>query len=96
MMVRPESCRSTLLDYRISLYQPGGFVKPHRHKRQEQIYHILEGEGLLDIEGRQQVVGPESVVFIPPGVEHAIYNTGLVDLRFIVVTALPDDEEGPS
>jgi len=32
------------------------------------------------------------VIFLPPGVEHAIYNTGLTDLRFIVVTSPPDDE----
>ena len=30
-------------------------------------------------------------IFIPPGVEHAIYNTGLADLVFIVVTAPPSD-----
>ena len=28
----------------------------------------------------------------PPGVEHAIYNTGVTDLRFIVVTCPPEDE----
>jgi mannose-6-phosphate isomerase-like protein (cupin superfamily) len=32
------------------------------------------------------------VIHIPPGVTHAIYNTGMVDLKFIVVTTPPDDE----
>jgi mannose-6-phosphate isomerase-like protein (cupin superfamily) len=27
------------------------------------------------------------VIFLPPGVEHAISNTGLVDLVFLVVTS---------
>ena len=32
------------------------------------------------------------VIYIPPGVEHAISNTGLTDLTFIVATAPVNDE----
>jgi mannose-6-phosphate isomerase-like protein (cupin superfamily) len=39
------------------------------------------------------VVRRHDVVFVPPGVRHAIYNTGLSDLTFIVVTAPPEDVE---
>lgn len=95
MLVRPEPCGSKALDYRISVYQPRAYVKPHRHRVQEQIYHILEGEALMEIEGERSVVRKDDVVFLPPGVEHAIYNTGLGDLRFIVVTSPPDDESPP-
>ncbi len=91
MLVRPEPVGSQKLDYRISVYQPRAYVAPHRHKIQEQIYHILDGEGLMEIEGERKVVRRDDVVFIPPGVEHAIYNTGMTDLRFIVVTSPPDD-----
>jgi mannose-6-phosphate isomerase-like protein (cupin superfamily) len=91
MLVRPEACGSKNLDYRISVYQPRAFVAPHRHRNQEQIYHILDGEGLMEIEGERTVVRRDDVIFIPPGVEHAIYNTGMTDLRFIVVTS-PADE----
>jgi mannose-6-phosphate isomerase-like protein (cupin superfamily) len=91
MLVRPEPCGSTNLDYRISVYQPRAYVAPHRHRIQEQIYHILDGEGLMEIAGERTVVRRDDVVFIPPGVEHAIYNTGMTDLRFIVVTS-PADE----
>jgi len=91
LLVRPESCGSASIDYRISVYQPRAFVEPHRHRIQEQVYHVLEGEALMEIEGERTVVRKDDVIFIPPGVEHAIYNTGLTDLRFIVVTS-PSDE----
>ena len=91
MLVRPEPCGSTQLDYRVSVYQPKAYVAPHRHRIQEQIYHILDGEGLMEIEGERTVVRRDDVIFIPPGVEHAIYNSGMTDLRFIVVTS-PADE----
>lgn len=91
MLVRPEPCGSRALDYRVSVYQPKAYVAPHRHRIQEQIYHILDGEGLMEIEGERTVVRRDDVIFIPPGVEHAIYNTGITDLRFIVVTSPPDE-----
>jgi mannose-6-phosphate isomerase-like protein (cupin superfamily) len=36
------------------------------------------------------------VVFIPPGVEHALYNTGLEPLTFLVITAPVSDEPAPT
>jgi len=92
MLVRPENADTSRFDFRISSYQPKGFVAPHSHAIQEQIYYILEGEGLMEIDGERTVVQPWTVIHIPPGVTHAIYNTGMVDLKFIVVTTPPDDE----
>jgi len=90
-LVRPETTGSRQIDYRISCYQPRAYVEPHAHKVQEQVYHVLEGEGLMRIAGKRQVVRRHDVIFIPPGVKHAIYNTGLVDLVFIVVTVPIED-----
>ena len=95
-LVRPEPSGSRNIDYRISTYQPKAYVEPHSHRVQEQIYHILEGEALMELDGKRQVVRRHDVVFVPPGVTHAIYNTGLSDLTFIVVTAPPDDAPEPS
>jgi mannose-6-phosphate isomerase-like protein (cupin superfamily) len=90
-LVRPEVAGSRHLDYRISTYQPKAYVEPHSHHVQEQIYHILDGEALMELDGERRVVRKHDVIFVPPGVRHAIYNTGLLDLTFIVVTSPPDD-----
>ncbi|HEV8257330.1 MAG TPA: cupin domain-containing protein [Casimicrobiaceae bacterium] len=90
-LVRPETAGSRLMDYRISTYQPMAYVALHTHKVQEQVYHVLKGEGLMEMDGRRQVVRKHDVIFIPPGVEHGITNTGLTDLTFIVVTTPIDD-----
>jgi quercetin dioxygenase-like cupin family protein len=47
MLVNPDTAGTRRFDYRISSYQPKGYVAPHRHRVQEQIYHILDGEGLI-------------------------------------------------
>jgi len=91
LLVRPESCGSKSIDYRISVYQPRAYVELHSHRIQEQVYHVLDGEALMEIGGERTVVRRDDIIFIPPGVKHAIYNTGMTDLRFIVVTSPPDE-----
>ena len=90
-LVRPETTGSRLVDYRISTYQPMAYVETHTHKVQEQIYHVLEGEGSMEIAGRRQTVRKHDVIFIPPGVSHSITNNGIADLTFIVVTTPVED-----
>ena len=86
-LVMPETAGTRHLDYRISMYQPMAYVELHSHEIQEQVYHVLEGEGLMNIDGKPHVVRKHDVIFLPPGVKHDIANTGLVDLVFIVVTS---------
>ncbi len=92
LLVHPETTGSRHIDHRISAYQPKAHVMRHSHKVQEQVYHVLEGEGLMEIAGERRVVRRHDVVFIPPGVEHAISNTGLTDLVFLVVTSPVSDD----
>ncbi len=92
-LVMPETAGSRHLDYRISMYQPMAYVERHSHKVQEQVYHVLEGEGLMEIGNERRVVRKHDVIYLPPGVPHSISNTGLVDLVFIVATSPVSDEE---
>ena len=93
LLVHPETTGSRHIDHRISTYAPNAYVAPHTHKIQEQVYHVLAGQGLMEIDGRRQVVREHDVIFIPPGIQHALYNTGFAPLTFIVVTAPVSDEE---
>ena len=91
-LVHPQTTGSQHIDYRISCYQPRAYVEPHAHKVQEQVYHVLEGEGLMEIAGERRVVRRHDVIFIAPKVKHAIYNTGITDLVFIVATTPVSDD----
>ncbi len=95
-LVMPDNAGTRHIDYRISMYQPMAHVKKHAHKVQEQVYHVLEGEGLMEIDGETRVVRKHDVIFLPPGVEHSIANSGIIDLVFLVVTSPVTDkgEEG--
>lgn len=94
-LVRPETCGARRVDYRISCYQPMAHVQEHVHAVQEQVYHVLEGVGLLTLDGKRVLMRRNDYVFIPPGVHHGFTNNGTVPLVFLVVTTPVEDREEP-
>jgi mannose-6-phosphate isomerase-like protein (cupin superfamily) len=50
------------------------------------------GDQILEIDGKSHVVRKHDVIFLPPGIEHSISNSGLVDLVFLVVTSPVTDD----
>jgi quercetin dioxygenase-like cupin family protein len=91
-LVGPGDTDIKRIDYRISSYQPMAYVAAHTHKIQEQIYHVLDGEGLMELNGEKTVVRRHDVIHIPPGIEHTISNSGLENLVFLVVTTPASDD----
>ncbi len=94
-LVRPETCGSRRIDFRISCYQPMAHVVEHVHQVQEQVYHVLEGEGLLTLDGKRLLLRRNDYVFVPPGVRHGFTNNGTVPLVFLVVTTPVEDNDAP-
>ena len=54
----------------------------HRHAPAE-LYYILEGDGILTIDGTQYPVSTGSAAFIPGNSEHGLRNTGDRTLRLL-------------
>jgi quercetin dioxygenase-like cupin family protein len=71
--------------------EPGGWLGLHRHSPAE-IYYVIEGRGIVTIEGREHVVSAGSAVFIPADAEHGIRNDADAPLRFLY--AFPVDSFG--
>ena len=51
------------IDFRISRYAPNAYVQEHVHKVQEQIYYVLEGNGVLTLDDTEHLMGPHDLVF---------------------------------
>ena len=60
---------------------PGGALHEHRHS-QEEVYLVIEGNGLVRVGGEEFAVDAGSAVFIPGDVAHSCENTGSKELRF--------------
>ena len=89
----PETTGSSRVDFRISRYAPMAYVQEHVHQVQEQVYYVLEGEGVLSLDEARHLMRPHDYVYVPPGVRHSFTNTGTNGLVFLVVTTPAMDEE---
>jgi mannose-6-phosphate isomerase-like protein (cupin superfamily) len=92
-IVTPDTVGSRFFDHRISTYEAGAHVEAHSHVVQEQIYHVLAGEGILTVDGERRLVRANDVTYIPPGVVHEFHCTGIDPLVFLVITSPPADSE---
>ncbi len=68
----------------ITTFPPGESIAVHTHNTDEQVT-LLEGEGLVEIEGRQEQVSPYDTTFIPAGVPHRFINRGKNKMRILWV-----------
>lgn len=90
-LVNEEFEKSKYFDFRISRYPIKGLVAEHVHEVAEQIFYFISGEGLVTYGDVKTVVTKGYTMFVPPGINHAVENTGDEDLVFIVVTSPPND-----
>lgn len=65
---------------------PGGWLALHRHPQSE-VYHLVEGSGVVVLDGAERPVAAGSAVFIPGNAEPGLRNTGDGPLRFVYAFA---------
>jgi mannose-6-phosphate isomerase-like protein (cupin superfamily) len=70
---------------------PGSVQQLHIHAGGEQVYVIVRGRGMMQVGDDTQEVEEGSLVFIPPGAEHAIKNEGDEPLVFVSAMSPPFD-----
>jgi mannose-6-phosphate isomerase-like protein (cupin superfamily) len=66
---------------------PGASTTAHFHRRTEEIYYILRGQGQMTIGGESCQVGPGDAIAIPASQVHQITNTGDETLVFLCTCA---------
>jgi len=66
---------------------PGAAEQRHRHARARQLFYVLEGEAVLEMEGAAHVLRPGEGLHVPPGAAHQMRNDSGADARFLVVSA---------
>ena len=66
---------------------PGQLTERHYHRVSEEIYVLLEGSGVMELDGEERRLLPGQAVLIPPGAWHTIGNDGDGELRFLCCCA---------
>ncbi len=70
----------------IAKLAPGDAVREHRHEQSE-VYLVLEGAGVVTVDGERREIAGGSAVLIPGNALHSCENTGARELRFAYVLA---------
>ncbi|MCW3788591.1 cupin domain-containing protein [Plebeiibacterium sediminum] len=68
----------------ISEVEPKGYQYVHLHES-EQVCYILEGTGVMSVDGEDSVVKPGDCVFVPSNAKHGIKNSGVKILKYLSV-----------
>jgi mannose-6-phosphate isomerase-like protein (cupin superfamily) len=66
----------------------GQATQRHCHAASEELYSMLEGGGLLEIEDEECELRPGDTALIPPGARHRL-TAGASDARFLCCCAPP-------
>lgn len=67
-----------------SIIKPGENIAPHMMKNPE-VHYILEGEGVLYIDGIPVELHQDQLIYIPAGAIQTTYNTGNNTLKFLAI-----------
>ena len=59
----------------------------HRHRHSEEIYHVMQGRGVMTLGDAQFVIEPGDSILIAPGTAHCVSNDGEVPLRILCCCA---------
>lgn len=65
----------------------GWATQRHYHKLSEEFYYILQGRGLMEIDGEEREVGVGDAILIAPGAWHRLRASE--DLQFLCCCAPP-------
>ena len=71
-----------------TVLHPGKETGGHNHSGQEEVYIFMKGEGTMIVGAESYFVKQGSIVLIPDGAFHKVWNTGPLrgdDLEFICV-----------
>jgi mannose-6-phosphate isomerase-like protein (cupin superfamily) len=71
------------LVFRKRAFKPGAAIGYHL-QREDEIYYVLSGRGMMTIDGKEFEVGPGDAILTRPGSSHGLKQTGKEDLVILI------------
>jgi quercetin dioxygenase-like cupin family protein len=79
--------RSSRLLVGLNAFEPGQTHELHSHAGMDKVYHVLEGQGMFLLEGREIPMESGVMLVAPEGIPHGIRNTGSERLIVLAILA---------
>ena len=71
----------------LNAFEPGQEHALHAHAGQDKVYHVLEGDGVFLLEGRELAMQAGDLLVAPEGIPHGIRNTSGRRLLVLAILA---------
>ena len=71
----------------LNAFEPGQSHALHAHQGMDKLYHVVEGDGVFLLDGRDVPMQAGDLLIAPEGVPHGIRNDGPARLLVMVVLA---------
>jgi len=71
----------------LNAFEAGQEHALHAHAGQDKVYHVLEGQGLFLLDGRELPMNAGDLLVAPEGVAHGVRNTGGGRLLVLAILA---------
>jgi mannose-6-phosphate isomerase-like protein (cupin superfamily) len=71
------------LVFRKRAFKPGSAIGYHL-QREDEIYYVLSGRGMMTVDGKSFEVGPGAAVLTRPGSSHGLKQVGAEDLVILI------------
>jgi len=86
-LMHPDSYDNQLQSLAEAIIKPGQTTLLHLHKKSEELYFILQGEGKMQLGDDIFSVKKGDTICITPKTKHRIENTGANDLKILCCCA---------
>ena len=66
---------------------PGSSSNPHRHPDKEEVFYVVSGRGEVMVGWEREAIQAGSLILVPPGAEHQLFNDDDAALKVLSVVS---------
>ncbi len=91
-IIQPGEGGSMYLRMLLDEFEPGGGIAPHYHEITpcDHAYYVISGKILAMIGGKEEIVGPNTLIYCTTDVVHSLKNVGQTPAKLLRIGAAAD------
>ncbi len=96
-IIRPGENGSMHLLIMLDDIEPGGGIEPHYHELTpvcDHAYYVISGEILASLDGREERVGPDTLIYCTTDIIHSLKNVGNGPAKLLRIGAAANGQTG--
>jgi len=89
VLVGQGALASQQLTMGVTEIPPHTRLASHTHSKEDEAIYVMEGEGVVEVDGKEERIGQGVAILLPSGSDHLIENRGASVMRFVFAFSPP-------